>query len=384
MNILYISNTTYQGGATIALYNIVKSMVHKGHNAYVVSNNGPGPLNKYMREAGATILYAPVSDTVYERPRGLFKTVWRFYRKAYGWHKCRQLINKYLQEYSIDIVHTNVGPLNLALNACIKHSIPHVWHQREYFDKCDGVPFFPFNRYFYHLINKRGNFNICITEQIKNYLKLSDNAVVVYDGVYSEKLLCLPEHQEKDNIILFVGRFEENKGLKTLLSVWSRFVKVHSDYKLLIAGHYSETTSYYKDCRKIIESNAIESSVEILGNRNDVYDLMKRSKALVVTSLYEGFGFITVEGMLNNTVVIGRDTTGTHEQFENGIKWTGGEIGLRFSTEDQLLNCLFEAVTKDLTEMKKRAKVAIKNYTIENNADTIETVYCRLLSENKI
>ena len=58
---------------------------------------------------------------------------------------------------------------------------------------------------------------------------------------------------------------------------------------------------------------------------------------LIVPSIFEGFGFITAEGMANGCVVLGRNTAGTKEQFDNGVKMTGKEIGVRFIDDNEML-----------------------------------------------
>ena len=45
---------------------------------------------------------------------------------------------------------------------------------------------------------------------------------------------------------------------------------------------------------------------------------MSKALALFVPSSFEGFGFITVEAMFCGCLVIGRNTGGTKEQFDNG------------------------------------------------------------------
>ena len=65
-------------------------------------------------------------------------------------------------------------------------------------------------------------------------------------------------------------------------------------------------------------------NVKFLGIRKDIYSLMKNAMALVVSSPSEGFGFITVEAMLNGCLVIGRNTAGTKEAGESwDTLWAG-------------------------------------------------------------
>lgn len=383
MNILYITHTNCSGGANIALLSIIRGMISKGHKVYVVVKPQYGPLISMLEETDAIILRAPLSETVYERKASPLKWVKRMLYRIYGWHKSSVLIGKYINEYNIDIVHTNVGPLNIALRQCIRAGVPHVWHHREYFDKCDGVPFYPNNKRFYKIIKEEGNYNICITKQIRDYLDLYNDTPVIYDGVFHEFELKRSKPSSKENYILFVGRFEENKGLDSLLNIWHAFHKKHPELKLKIAGAINPDSDYYKKCLSIIRNNEICDSVELLGHRNDVYALMASAKALVVTSHFEGFGFITVEAMLNNTLTICRDVTGSKEQLDNGLLWTGGEIGLRFKTDTELLDCLNKAVSGDYSDYVMRAHQAISHYTIEENVDQIESYYKQILTEYK-
>lgn len=381
MNLLYISHTNCPGGATTALVSIVKGMINKGHNVYVVVNKHDGPLVSMLEETDATILRAPLSETIYEKKTHPLKWVKRMLFRIYGWKKSSVIIREYIKEYNIDIVHTNVGPLNIALRQCQYVGIPHVWHHREFFDKCDGVPFFPNNNRFYEIIKERGNYNICITKQIRDYLNLDQKTPVIYDGVFFKSELEKDKLTIKDNYILFVGRFEYNKGIDSLISVWGDFHKKHPDFKLRIAGAVNPDSSCYKECVSLIEKYRICDSVELLGHRTDVYSLMASARALVVTSYFEGFGFITVEGMLNKTLTICRDTTGSKEQLDNGLLWTGGEIGLRFNNESELLDCLNKAVEYDFSDYIDRAYSAISNYTIEENVNQIESYYKRILRD---
>ena len=39
-------------------------------------------------------------------------------------------IKKIIRDYQPDIVHTNVGPVNVAVDTCLRMQIPHVWHQQ--------------------------------------------------------------------------------------------------------------------------------------------------------------------------------------------------------------------------------------------------------------
>ena len=109
---------------------------------------------------------------------------------------------------------------------------------------------------------------------------------------------------------------------------------------------------------------------------------MKRAKAVVVPTIFEGFGFVMVESMLNKTLVIGNNTTGTKEQFDLGLKQTGDEIGLRFSNVEDLVTSLDYAVTHDTTDMCNRAyNVVCNNYTVEKCVEETERFYMYVIDD---
>ena len=110
---------------------------------------------------------------------------------------------------------------------------------------------------------------------------------------------------------------------------------------------------------------------------------MRGALALVVPSRFEGFGFITVEAMLNGCLVIGNNTAGTKEQFDIGKRQTGSEIGLRYDNAFELQVLMNRALEEDFREMKENARrVVLQNYTIEKNAEDILCLYKKILLDN--
>lgn len=381
MNILYITHTRNGSGARIALGNIVKGMIQKGHNVIVVTPALDGEMAKDMFQIGVIVEYAPTSLTLYPNKRNPLKWLYYFVRDQYNWHSARKIIDKLIDKYKIDIVHSNVGPMNLALSACKRHNIPHVWHLRETITDYFDTQFFPSNKRFFSLMRSEGNYNICITKQVFNYYHLhdsKDNSIVIYDGVFPKGLIS-PCDVQKENYFLFVGRIEPNKAPDELFEPFSEFVKTYPDYRLLLAGNFEEKSHYYNYCCQLVERYRISDKVVFLGFRNDTYDLIKKAKAVIVMSKREGFGFVSVESMLNNTLVIGRDTAGMKEQFDIGLAENGREIAYRFLSSKQLLDAMYMAVEEDNSEMIRIANDTVRrHYSLETSADEVEKFYMKI------
>ncbi|MBR1542253.1 MAG: glycosyltransferase family 4 protein [Bacteroidaceae bacterium] len=384
MNILFLAHTSLREGSSIALANLVKGLTALGHQVYVITNNDKGPLSGMVESAGGSMFYGPVSLTVFPRTGRFLGKIMRLFRNLCRWRKAKRLVGRIIDQYHIDLVHSNVGPMNLALSECQKRGIPHVWHLREYQDLDIGIVFFPYKGKFRKLIHQQGNYNIAITEGVFNHFSLRpDVDKVIYDGVFSEAKTKESYVQEKEDYFLFVGRVQEAKCPHFMLKPFAEFLKKYPTYRLIIAGPYLATDKYYRALKKTITASHIEKSVVFLGNRNDVYELMQKAKALIVPSRFEGFGFITAEAMMNNCLVIGRDTAGTKEQFDIGLRMTGQEIGIRFNDEKELLQGLFTAVETDTSLMLQFAReVVVSKYTLEKSAAETDVFYRQCMANH--
>ena len=109
---------------------------------------------------------------------------------------------------------------------------------------------------------------------------------------------------------------------------------------------------------------------------------MRKAKALIVPSFFEGFGFITAEAMANGCLVIGRDTAGTKEQFDNGNEFAGKEIGLRFNDNEELVVQMKKAINmsqSELADLIDSAQIISRRYTIENNTKKIIAYYKQII-----
>ena len=81
-------------------------------------------------------------------------------------------------------------------------------------------------------------------------------------------------------------------------------------------------------------------------------------------------------------MVIGRNTGGTKEQFDNGIDLIGKEIGLRFTTIQELSNLLKDVATSDnkYSELVTRAHdVVMSLYRTDININNILRFYLKNL-----
>lgn len=234
-------------------------------------------------------------------------------------------------------------------------------------------------KHFISRLHTKGNYNIAITKGVFEHFHLRSCDRVIYDGPLDTSKL--KNSVNKQNVVLFVGNFLRGKRVDLAISAFALFHKQFPQYKLLLVGDMLDT-HYTQECKNLVEKNGLDQSVCFMGRRQDVYDLMSVSKMLIVPSNFEGFGFVTVEGMANNCLVIGRNTAGTKEQMDKGLKECGHEIAYRFNNLDELVNCMLRAAETDTSQLRTFAKnVVLTNYTKEIHARRVISFYKDILSD---
>ena len=275
-------------------------------------------------------------------------------------------LEKAVKDFSPDLISTNVGVVNLGYNLGKKMGLPHVWHIREYQDQDHGMH--PVNgmNYFRRLLRKN-QFNIAITKDLYQYFRMCSPAVQIYDGVRdcrSHFASCVPQ-----KYFIFAGFLFQGKGLEELLHAYKSYRERGGGHDLYILGAWNESNPFHRWVKQYIDDNGLKGA-KILGFRNDVDELMVHSSAVIVSSKFEGFGRVACEGMFNKTVVIGKNTSGTREQFDNLDEYVGKKISLRCQTEVELVERMFEV---ENLSSELRFEIVEKSFEVVNSLYSNET-----------
>lgn len=380
MKILYITSDAGWGGSSVALYNLVSELKNR-HQIYVFLPSTKGQLGKKLMDINVMCFSYPFEMQTYPNINcgfvDILKHIWWFVRDLYRLHSAKRYLGTILDDLNPDIVHLNVGMVDLSLDACLKRNICHVWHLRDYLD----YKFFPSRSYLHQKLLHECNYNIAITKQMFKYYGLRNNRdIVVYDGVIN----ALRPHRKsvitRDKYFLMVGTIQEIKGILEGIKAFHEFDKQTPGYKLLIAGRSWKGNDYKTMCDNYINRNDLRDKVNFIGERNDVYELMSQATALLAPNKMEGFGFTIVEAMYNQCIVIGRNVMGLKEQFELGFVETGNEIAFHFDDDNDIPKLMLRVVNEDLSEMRERAyNMVSKHYTVKENALKIEAFYKNIL-----
>jgi glycosyltransferase involved in cell wall biosynthesis len=91
--------------------------------------------------------------------------------------------------------------------------------------------------------------------------------------------------------VLFVGRFEEQKNIGELISIWQQVHFKFPDWKLEL---YGDGTLWEKYKR---EADALNINIEVHKPSSEIMDVYCSCSILVLTSLFEPFGLVIPEAM---------------------------------------------------------------------------------------
>lgn len=355
MTVVYILNSTYPfGGSFKSFMSMLEGLMEHEVNPIVVVPDEDG-IYKVLQEKNIKTVVTCFRPNTYPHRSTLKDLIW-FIPKLIA----RRIVNrravsylvKTLQNKQIDLVHTNVSVIDIGLRLARKIGVSHVFHIREYGDLDFHEIYYPTFSAF-HLILKEKSYSICITKHIQEHHGLVNNpkSIVVYNGIDVPTIDVTS--LSKEGYFLFAGRIDASKGLHVLLKAYADYI-LHSSVKrqLLIAGDLDKI-AYYDHLQQIIKEHNLSSQVKFLGGRKDIYQLMQRAAAIVIPSRFEGFGRCMAEAMMNGCLVIGHNTAGLKEQFDNGLDFSGREIGLRYMTVPELSMRLLQVDKMTNEEMQQ-------------------------------
>lgn len=383
MRILFCLNGNSVGGATLSFMNLLTGIISCEHEVFVVLPYG-GFLEKNLNELG--VRYKIVYNRNIVRPS--FKKINEIPIFVIRW---LLLLVNYLatiriaiiaKHFNADIIHSNNSIVSCGYYAAKMIGIPHVFHIREYIDKDFNIITVPSLR----KLKRRfqNNYTITITKDISNHFSLLPKYNrVIYNGIFSRNVGTIKE--KKERYFLFVGMFSEAKCPMELLDA---FISIHDeigDCRLKFVGNRTNNEEIVSQMIQKVKANNLSDKVEFLGVKNDVDKIMQKAISIVVPSKFEGFGRITAEAMFNGCPVIGKDTGGTKEQFDNGLYLTGKEIAFRYNTSAELSVLMKNIANQDFMNtrpMVERALFTVKRlYSCENNVESTLKFYNYVLSD---
>jgi glycosyltransferase involved in cell wall biosynthesis len=156
---------------------------------------------------------------------------------------------------------------------------------------------------------------------VKNNPRLvdSDKVQVIYNGIDFNKFDNQPVNPlyTKSGNELVLGnasRFVEQKGHKYLIEIAQKLKKNNIPFRLLLAGEGHLKNSIIKMAKK----EGVYQNIIFTGFISDIKSFMASVDIFLLTSLWEGFGYVIVEAMADKKPVLAFNISSNPEIIEDG------------------------------------------------------------------
>ncbi len=184
-----------------------------------------------------------------------------------------------------------------------------------------------FINFFYNKADKL----VFVSQQLLNHLQkefaLNENkCLFIYNGIYLPKEK-IKKFNKKKPIIITIGRLVEQKDHVTLIKAFKDLLKEKKQAELWILSD-----GYLKNkLLNLVKALSISKNVKFFGWVKSVDYFLKKASIFVLSSKYEGFGYVLIEAMRYGLPIISSDVDfGPREILDRG------KYGLLFKPGDHL------------------------------------------------
>jgi len=166
----------------------------------------------------------------------------------------------------------------------------------------------------------------CPTKSTAKYLKSlnivnSDKIKILYDPVIDSEEINKKIKKSKSNLLpkeyfLAAGRLTYQKNFIFLCKSFMKVLQRSPKLKLIIAGEGEDEINI----RNFIKEKQLQENIYLIGYIENIYPIIKRARAFILSSLWEDPGFVLLESAYCKTPVISSDCkTGPREILKNNF-----------------------------------------------------------------
>jgi glycosyltransferase involved in cell wall biosynthesis len=181
---------------------------------------------------------------------------------------------------------------------------------------------------------------------------------------------------ERDEVLVHVGRHEYQKGIEYLL----RAVASLSDRSRLVLLQLGRPGNASDRLRTVVDELALGDRVRFLGHRDDVPDVLSAADVFVFPSLYEGLGGAVIEAMALGLPIVCSDLPALREVVEER-----GDALLAARNDPDELAAAIRRVLDDVPTQRQFAArsraIFEERFTLDRSADRMLELYDRVAGQ---
>lgn len=126
--------------------------------------------------------------------------------------------------------------------------------------------------------------------------------------------------------VLHVGRVYEVKNHLFIAEIAEEFKKRNKNIRILCAGKGNQ--EYLNNVQEAIKSKELQQHMKMLGNRKDISVLLRKAKAFILPSLYEGMPLVLIEAQASGVHCVSADTFSKEVDFGiDAVEWLSLQTG---------------------------------------------------------
>lgn len=206
-----------------------------------------------------------------------------------------------------------------------------------------------------------------LKKQVESQTHFKNKLVVIPSGIRLSDFENLPSRSSSrehlnlpSEAIIFgmAGRFDPKKGQLILLEALQK--SRHKDFFVLLMGEttQNEGTEYEQSMHEFIRKNDLEERVIFRPYGINLTHFYRSINWMVMASLSETVGMVTIESLASETPILGSNAGGTPEVLNSN------EGGMLFETmnSDDLVHKMDEIIESSVTRDPKKLKNLSKQY----------------------
>lgn len=394
--VLFLDHTARLGGGEIALYNLLWQLDKKRFRPLVVLGE-EGPLAEKMRLAGIETCVIPIPTHVSNTRKeslgvgSLLKARAIAASLAYSWR-----LAGFIKSRRVDLVHTNSLKADLIGGIAARLArVPVVWHVRDriaddYLPRrvvsafrlfCRLIPDFVVANSAATLATLRLAGQGRHTVAYSGHPLMYGSSAVVHEGVEPRPpaTKCDP-----DTILVgLVGRIARWKGQHVFIDAVAQVLKEFPCARFQIIGSamFGEE-AYEREIRAQVKALGIGDSIEFLGFRSDVLELIEEFDVLVHASITgEPFGQVITEAMVVAKPVVATRGGGVPEIVVDGVTGLLVPMGDAPAMAEAICKLLSDPLHARQMGLAGRARV-MRRFTVSVAARRLEFVFEKVLERN--
>ena len=211
---------------------------------------------------------------------------------------------------------------------------------------------------------------------INNYNIDEKNIRKISPGIDRE-IFTYDSNLERENILLSVGRIQEQKRQIDVLKFIDNFRKIDTNFLCYFVGGPSGKSGdeYLIQLKNVVKELNIGSNIEFLGNltQAEIKLLMNKSKLLIHTSQFETFGLVAIEANTMGVPVLTTNTGSLTEIIEHN---KNGYISSKL-IDGKVNNFVKNLLTdnKKFNEISSYCLENSKKYDWENTSKKLVDIY---------